>query len=69
MPDTIAHKGKYCRNDHQTCQHSNQSVEELNLIDRLHQVHIVLYIGAVGYHDTHSDADREKQLSYGIHKQ
>ena len=63
-----SHKGKYSRNDHQTGKQRNDGVKNLNLIDRFHQVCFFFYVGTVGNHDTHRNADRKEKLSECVDK-
>ena len=61
-----AGKYKHRGDNHCTSQKGNTGIEKLNLIDRLVEVHVLLYIGAIGNHNAHGDAEGEEQLAHGV---
>ena len=63
----FSHEYEYYRDDHDTCQESNQCVKELNAVDALHKILLVPEVGGVSNHDTHGDTDAVEELSHGIH--
>ena len=52
--------------NHGTRQQGYAGIKNFDLVDRFVQVHIILDVGAVGNHNAHRDAQREKELAHGI---
>ena len=52
--------------NHSTRQQGHAGIKNFDLVDRFVQVHVILYVGAVGDHNAHRDAQREEKLAHGI---
>ena len=56
----------HSRNDHGTGQQGHAGIKNFDLVHSLIQVHLRLYIRAVGDHNAHGNAEGEEHLAHGI---
>jgi len=61
-----AHKGKDSGNDHKTGKECHDSIKELDAVDALDQIGVLLNVGTIGDHNTHSNGNGVEELTHCV---